>query len=354
MGRRIGKTGPTARFAAAGLAVSLVATACSIGNASDDEGDTLTYVSTGPPFQDAQAEAWQKPFTADSGVKFRNDSPVDEAKMVTMVEAKKVTWDLVDTTPAVAVQYCGKYVEKLDFSVIDKSKYPQGTVNDCGVPNFFYSTFVMYNTKKYANSPPTSMAAFFDVKKYPGKRIVPPEISVGLLEAALLADGVQPNQLYPLDLDRAFKQLDKIKSVTTFAKTYGQMQQMMVDQQFDMGLMLNVRAYQGLKAGAPYKGIWDKSIVNWNVFVVPKGSKNKEQAMKFIASTAGDEPSKKIAESASVLPVNKDLQLNLDQFQQQVYVYAPERRGGIVHADAQWWGQNFDQVTKRYTQWLSG
>ncbi|TMR02981.1 extracellular solute-binding protein [Actinomadura soli] len=350
----ISKTGRTARFAAAGLAVTLAATACSIGNASDDKGNTLTFVSTGAPFQDYQAEAWQKPFTAETGVKFRNDGPVDEAKMKTMVEAKKVTWDVVDTSAAATAQYCGKYLEKLDFSIIDKSKFPPGTVNDCGVPAFFYSTIFMYSTEKFGSNPPTSIADFFDVKKYPGKRVVPPEISVGLLEAALLGDGVPQDKLYPLDLDRAFKKLDQIKSVTTFAKTYGQMQQMMVDKQIDMGLMLNARAYQALKAGAPFKPVWDKTIVNWDDLVIPKGSKNKENAMKFIASASGDEQSAKMAQLASVLPIKESIQPKFDQYQQQLNAYAPERKNSIVRSDSVWWGQNFDRVTERYTAWLSG
>jgi putative spermidine/putrescine transport system substrate-binding protein len=341
--------------AAAGLAVTLAASACSIGGSSGGGGDdSLTYVSTGAPFQDYQAEAWQKPFTAETGVKFRNDGPVEEAKIKTMVEAGKVTWDVVDTTPAAAVQYCGKYVEKLDFSVIDKSKFPPGTVGDCGVPNFFYSTIFMFNKQKYGSNAPTKAADFFDLKKYPGKRIVPPEISVGLLEFTLLADGVPKDKLYPLDLDRAFKKLDTIKSVTTFAKTYGQMQQMMVDKQFDMGLMLNARAYQGLKAGAPFGAVWDSTIVNWNVLVVPKGSPHKENAMKFIASASGDDQSAKLAQLASVLPIKETIQPKFDQYQQQLNAYAPGHKESIVRADADWWGKNFDRVTERYTAWLSG
>ncbi|TYB42199.1 ABC transporter substrate-binding protein [Actinomadura chibensis] len=353
--RNTRRIGAAARVTAVGLAAVLAAAACSIGNASGgSDDDTLTFVSTGAPFQNYQAEAWQKPFTAETGIKFRNDGPVDEAKMKTMVEAKKVTWDVVDTSAAATEQYCGKYVEKLDFSIVDKSIFPPGTVSECGVPAFFYSTIFMYNKQKYGASPPSKIADFFDVKKYPGKRIVPPEIAVGLLEAALLADGVPQDKLYPLDLDRAFKKLDQIKPVTTFAQTYGQMQQMMVDKQIDMGLMLNARAYQALKAGAPFEPVWDKTIVNWDDLVIPKGSKNKEQAMKFIASASGEKPSARMSELASVLPIKESIKPNFDQYQQRLNAYAPEHKDSIVRTDAAWWGKNFDMVTKRYTAWLNG
>jgi putative spermidine/putrescine transport system substrate-binding protein len=341
------------RVMAACLAVAGLG-ACGISNSTGDPDRTLTFVSTGSPFQDYQKKAWQEPFTAETGVTVRNDGPVDEAKIRTMVEAGKVTWDVVDVSAAAAQQYCGKYLEKLDFTVIDKSIFPPDTVGECGVPAYFYSLVFMYDEKKYAGNPPTTIADFFDVKKYPGRRMVPPEIAVGLLEAALLADGVPQDKLYPLDLDRAFGKLDPIKNVTTFAKTYGQMQQMLVDRQVDMGLVLSARAYQALKAGAPFRVVWDKTIVNWDDLVVPKGTPNKELAMKFIASASKEQPSAKLAELASVQPVNEKITPNFDTIQQQVNPFTPDRRSSVVRADSAWWGKNLDQVLTRYTAWLAG
>ncbi|WP_165495471.1 polyamine ABC transporter substrate-binding protein [Actinomadura roseirufa] len=345
-------TGIRTRAIAAGLAVTTAA-ACSIGSPSAGS-DSLTFVSTGSPFQDYQKQAWQDPFTAQTKLKIRNDGPVDEAKMRTMVEAKKVTWDVVDTSAAAAEQYCGKYVEKLDFSVIDQSVFPKGTVGQCGVPAYFYSLIFMFDKKKYASNQPKTIADFFDVKKFPGRRIVPPEIAVGLLEAALLADGVPRDKLYPLDLDRAFRKLEPIKKVTTFAKTYGQMQQMLVDRQVDMGLVLSARAYQALKAGAPFEPVWDKTIVNWDDLVVPKDAPNKEQAMKFIAFASKAKPSADLAALASVQPINENITPNYNEVQQRVNPFTPDRRASVVRSDSAWWGKNFDRVTARYTAWLAG
>lgn len=341
-------------------AVALVAatvttlSACTIGGASGGDEESLTFVSTGSPFQDYQQKAWQEPFTKKTGVKFRNDGPVDEAKLRTMVDAKKVTWDVVDTSGAAAAQYCGKYLEKLDFSVIDKSVFPEDTVGDCGVPAYFYSLIFVYDKKKYAKNPPTGIADFFDVKKYPGKRIVPPEIAVGLLEAALLADGVERDALYPLDLDRAFDKVEPIKKSTTFATTYGQMQQMMIDEQVDMGLVLPARAYQAIKAGAPMEPVWDTTIVSWDDLVIPKGAPNKEQAMKFIASASREKPSAELAKLASVQPINEDVEVDYDSIQQKLNPFSPSHRDSVVRSNAEWWGKNFDQTTKRYTKWLAG
>jgi putative spermidine/putrescine transport system substrate-binding protein len=48
------------------------------------------------------------------------------------------------------------------------------------------------------------------VKGFPGTRALRNDPQT-VLEAALLADGVPRDKLYPLDVDRAFKKLEQIK-----------------------------------------------------------------------------------------------------------------------------------------------
>ncbi|WP_410652801.1 extracellular solute-binding protein [Amycolatopsis sp. cmx-4-54] len=311
-------------------------------------------MSTGSSFQDNQKIAWQQPYTDRTGTKFRNDGPVDEAKLRTMVEAGNVTWDVVDTSAAAAEQYCGKYVEKLDFSVIDRSAFRPETVSECGVPAFYYGILFMYDTRKFTGTKPTTIADFFDPVRFPGRRIVPPDVATGLLEYALLADGVPAARLYPLDVERALRKLDVIKPITTFAKTYGQMQQSMVDGQVDLALVSTARAYQTLKAGAPFETVWDKTMVNWNDLVVPKGSPNREQAMKFIAFASKPEQAVKFSELASVQSAHQNATPKLDDVQRRIDAFSPEHEHTVVLGNAKWWAQNFDAVTARFSKWLAG
>lgn len=339
--------------AVAGLTVSLLA-ACGTGGSASGGGRSLTFVSFGSSFQDNQKTAWQQPYTALTGTRFRNDGPVDEAKLKSMVDAGKVSWDVVDESAGAVAQYCGTYLEKLDFTVIDKSAYPAGTVNDCGVPAYFYSVIFMYDTKKFGTNPPKTIADFFDTKKYPGKRIVPPEISVGLLEEALLADGVPVDKLYPLDVDRSLKKLDSIKTVTTFPKTYGQIQQAMVDGQVEMSLASTSRAYHSLEAGASFAPVWDKTIVNWDDLIVPKGAPNKAEAMKFIAFTAQAAQSAKFSELTTVQPIDDKIKPHFNATQQQIDAFSEANKHSVVYGNADWWAQNLDAVTAKFTAWLAG
>lgn len=333
---------------------SLAACGAPSGGSGAGGGNTLTFVSTGGAFQDAQKTAWQEPFTAETGTKFVNDGPVDEPKMKAMVDAGRVSWDVIDLSAGPTAQYCGKYLEELDFTVIDKSLYPAETINDCGVPAYYYSQMFLYNTEKYGANPPTKAADFFDLDKYPGQRIVPPELSVGLLEFALLADGVAADQLYPLDVDRALKKLDPIKPHITFATTYGQIQQALVGKQVDMALSLTARTILSVREGAPFDVVWDKTIVNWDTLSVPKGSANKDLAMKFIASTAGKEQQATFAKLASNIPVSPDVKPDYDAVQQKLDPFATGHKDSLVYADPKWWGENLDEVTAKFTAWKVG
>lgn len=346
------------RGIAAASATCLLLAGCGQSEASGGAGGAapgkITFVSTGGNFQEAQIEAWQVPFTEKTGTGFVNDGPVDESKMKAMVDGGRVSWDVLDTSAGAAGQYCGEYLEPLDFSVIDKTKFDPETVGDCGVPAYFYSTLLMYDTSKFSEDPPTSVADFFDLDKYPGKRIVPPELSVGLLEFALLGDGVAPDQLYPLDVDRALRKLDSIKSRTIFSTTYGQIQQSMVDQQVTMALTSTARAEAVLRAGAPFTAVWDKTVVNWDDLVIPRGAPNKDAAMAFIANATDDGPSSDFSRLSSTLPVNKDIETQFDDVQEAINPFAADRSDGVVYGNAQWWADNLDDVTNTFTNWLVG
>ncbi len=337
-----------------GFALSGCAVSADPGADGGNEGSngSLVFASFGSDFQDKQIEAWQVPFTAETGVTFKNDS-VDQAKLKAMVDAGNPTWDLADIGLPDAQSYCADYLEPLDFSIIDKSAYPEGTVSECGVPAYSYNQIMLYNTEAFADDPPTSAADFFDLAKYPGKRIVPPEMTVGLLEFALMADGVEPGDLYPLDVERALAKLDTIKSEIIFTTSYGEVQQGLESQQADLVLSLTARAVIAIDGGAPYAPVWDAVVVSSDSIVIPKGAANKDDAMKFIASIAGKDRQKHFAELSGMAPFDVSVEPNWTETQTFL---DPVANGftDLVYSDAGWWAENRDAVTERYTAWQIG
>jgi putative spermidine/putrescine transport system substrate-binding protein len=331
------------------LAISL--SSCAPVN---DSSKKLTFVSFGSNFQENQKKAWQVPYTEQTGTEFRNDSPSDIAKIKTMVASKDVSWDIVGVSGANAEKFCGELFEKIDTSKVDTKSFTQGTTGECGVPAYLASLIFVYNSSKYGSNPPRKISDFFDTATYPGKRALPPQFESGVLEQALLGDGVPRESLYPLDIPRALSKLGTIKSSLVFSESYGQLQQMMVDQQVDMALMSTNRTYQALKSGAKISPVWDSTIISWDVLAVPKGSRNVPEAMDFISFAGQAEQQAALTELTTVGSANPKSSPKLDQLQQDMNAFSPAHEKTLVYSDVKWWAENLDNATSLYSAWKVG
>src|SRR5699024_5389925 len=128
---------------------------------------------------------------------------------------------------------------------------------------------------------PEGWKDFFDTGSFPGKRTAYQWPSAGVFEMALLADGVEADDLYPIDFDRAFAKLDEIKSEMQWWDTGAQSQQLLASGEVSMGHVWDGRIYPIVQDGANVAIDWHQNIKTGDVLVIPKGSKNKEAAMEF-------------------------------------------------------------------------
>ena len=90
-----------------------------------------------------------------------------------------------------------------------------GGLSPCGVASVAWSTAVAFDRRAFSKASPSQIADLLDAKRFPGKRALP-NSPRQTLELALLADGVDPANVYTelatqAGADRAFQALDKIK-----------------------------------------------------------------------------------------------------------------------------------------------
>ncbi|AIO94411.1 bacterial extracellular solute-binding family protein [Burkholderia pseudomallei 576] len=175
--------------------------------------DSIVFTSWGGTTQSSQDKDWAKPFTKATGINVMMDGPTDYGKLKAMVDSGNVTWDVVDVEGdfAYAAQKAG-LIEPIDYSVVKKDELDPRFVSPAAVGSFYYAFVLGFNKASFKGAQPSAWADLFDTKRFPGKRTFYKWSAPGVLEIALLADGVPVNKLYPLDLDRAFKKLDSIKS----------------------------------------------------------------------------------------------------------------------------------------------
>jgi putative spermidine/putrescine transport system substrate-binding protein len=260
------------------------------GSAALAQGQELIFASWGGAYQEAIRKAWLEPFAKSSGVRVKEDTNPEIARIKAMVDTNTVTWDVVTGGGATLMQGVDAGLfEPIPADKVDQSHVFPGTRYEFGVPSEIFSTVFAYSTKTYADGKPQpkSWADFFDTQKFPGKRSMygRPQSTI---EAALLADGVAPAEIYRVlstkeGVDRAFKKLATIKPHAMQWWTNGAYPvQVLGSGDAVMSMGWNGRYQAGINEGLPLRMMFQGQVAQLGFFMVVKGAKNKENAYKFL------------------------------------------------------------------------
>ena len=156
-------------------------------------------------YQAARSRPITSRYAAQTGIKVISvdaDNPATPIKA--MVEAGNVTVDVATSSTPDAVRLCDEgLLEEIDHSILPPAptarRRPRtscpGALTDCVVAPIVYSTSSPTTTTKFADKAPTTIADFFDIEKFPGKRGMRKGAKVNL-EMALMADGVPAAEVY--------------------------------------------------------------------------------------------------------------------------------------------------------------
>jgi putative spermidine/putrescine transport system substrate-binding protein len=314
----------------------------------------IVWVGNGGEAQDLEKKTIQEPFSKITGDSFANISPQSQPQVKAMESSGHVIWDVVNIGSNFTNANCGKLFAKIDTSLYaNLDKYPAGSVTPCMVPNFKYANIFSYNTKKFANNPPTSIKDFFDTKKYPGKRLVYDAPNNGLYEAALVASGVAPDKLYPLDIARAQKEMNKIKGDLILSPTYGAAQQSLATDQAAMTIMVTTRTQLAIEDGAHLAPVWDFTSYAASGFSILKNAPHEKEAQKLVAFISTKKISIDYASANGFAPANPAIQPSEIPFTalQKKYNAFQGDRGTVQLEDPDWYAKNYAQLTNSYTKW---
>jgi putative spermidine/putrescine transport system substrate-binding protein len=324
---------------------------CGVGG-SGGGGNSIAYASWGGAWQAAQEEAILKPFAKNNDVQVKSEGPTDYAKIKAQVQSGKVDWDVAQVEGFWAVAQCGKLLEEL--ADLDSSTLRPEGVSRCGLPVSSTAYVLTYNTEMYQGNTPTSWADFFDVKKFPGKRAVWNHAPGGALEVALLADGVAPKDLYPLDVDRALAKLKSIKDDIVFFDTGAQLTQMLEQGQAGMSIAWHPRAFDAESNGAKIAPVWNQSLLVFDLLVVPKGAEHSDKAKQLIKYAFQPETQKRFI---NTIPAGSGLQHGPLPDSELARRWSPDTdkaKRATTFIDQNWWAKNFDSTSEKWTAWTSG
>jgi putative spermidine/putrescine transport system substrate-binding protein len=170
----------------------------------------LTVATWPESYGHAQAAAQIMPFGAKSGTDARlalyNGGTRELAEQVA---SKHYDWDAVDMELPDAVAACQSgLLEKIDASTLPAAPdgtpaaqdFVPGAIGPCWVASTVYSQVIVVTPPRVVGNTtvaaPKTLADFFDVKRFPGKRALPRANAKLNVEMALLADGVAAKDVY--------------------------------------------------------------------------------------------------------------------------------------------------------------
>ncbi len=333
------------KVGAAGLATGL--SAPYVSTASRAANKELVFVGFGGAYQEGQTKAYFESFEKDTGIKIIQTTGVELAKLKAQVTSKNVEWDLItipDRQRYAAVN--DELLMKLDYSRIDKSDILPDVVTDYAVGHTTVIMQLVYSTKFYTSGKePKGWQDYWNLS-FPGTRGLY-NAPAYILEIALLADGAPRDKLYPLDVQRAFKSLDKIKKNVNWWTQFPQ-----------PGVMLNsgeiamtpwTRGIAQVLAGDPMGLVYDGAILSYEGWAIPKGAKNADAAMQFINYALQPERQAKLADLVAFGPTNPKA-IPLIKPNVAALLPAAHWSKGVL-LSGNWWGTNLQKVTEQWNEW---
>lgn len=267
------------------LAAGVSGLMLSLGLTTAQAVDRVTFVSQGGAYQAAQTKAILDPLAAKLGIVVDQETSSDAYPVVkTQVTSGAVTWDVIDIASGDCLRGGAQgLIEPLDFSKLpNAAPIPAAYKSPYSVPYEFYSSVIGYNKTKFGDHPPQNWADFWDVKRFPGRRSLRNH-PLATLEAALMADGVAPDKLYPLDVDRAYRKLAEIKpNITVWWTSGGQSAQLLHDGEVDMVMAWNGRVSAVAKEMPSITYTYNQGILQNTSLCILKGAPHRETALRFV------------------------------------------------------------------------
>ena len=317
------------------------------GTASAAENE-IVLCNWGGVAVDAFQQAFGGPFTAKTGMKLVIDGAGPAIGSVrTMVDSGNVIWDVMDNGLIDAqVLSAGNYVEPIDYAIVDKNKVPQFS-QEFGVGNYAFANVLFHNKKTTGVETLTDWKDFFDFEKIPGKRTMCKWIQ-GQLEFVLLADGVAPDKLYPLDVDRAFAKLQPHLDKIIFWEGGAQSQQLFRDGEVVMGNIWHTRAKLLVQENPDYAITWNQNTLLISAWSVPRGNPAGKKVFEFINSALDPEPQITLLRLMGNGPTNPAAEAMMTDEDRVFNPTSPANTKGQVLVNPGWYAEHEADVQNKF------
>ena len=342
------------------------------GSAGALAEDTLNIATWGGAYGQSQEIAFFEPFAKETGTRIATEIYDGTlVKIKELIGGDDSAIDVVDVSAATLNALCNEgLLEAISPSSLGaapsgesaEQDFFAGGLSPCGVASVAWSTAVAFDRRAFSKASPSQIADLLDAKRFPGKRALP-NSPRQTLELALLADGVDPANVYgelatQAGADRAFQALDKIKGEIFWWDSAEEPMTWLQEKKVTMAAGYSGRLFRALIGDRQrFAVIWDGQVYDLDLWAIPKGAKNKDGALRFI--TFATEPARLALQAQliaygpmrkSALPlVGKHPAIDVEMT--AFLPTAPDNFKKALKFDDAWWNTNGAGLQQRFEAW---
>lgn len=326
------------------------------------EGQELVVGVWGGSWKDGFEEACVKPFEEATGATIIMEEMGDNIVAQTLAQVKQDI-DGIDIAAGIGnsdfCMYLGGQgaIMELDYSKIPNSEYiADGAKTAYGIGQYICADMFTYDNAEFPEIP-VGAAGFWDTANYPGSRAIISFSAAGVLERALLADGVAYEDLYPLDVDRAFAKLDELKpSISKFWSSGSEIRQTISDKEAVVGSYWIAHANRAkTEDGADITLTYQDAAKFADSFGIVSNTDAEDLAYAFINFCLSAEAEAEFSLAVGYPPLNEQAVELLPEDLQELYapLYLSYEEGGSFWVDQDYWAEHYEELNERYMEWIA-
>lgn len=347
--------------AAAAGAAATSSTACG-APADRATGDargsrTLVVRDIGGAYGEANRKAVYEPFGKETGIQVDVVNIPMYAQLLAEIKEGSPRFDVIDIDMSALARFEGDgATQELDYDRLKNARnagIAESLLTSHGVGKNYWASVMVYRTDAFGGKAPQSWADFWDTgASFRGSRALQsPDAGPPELEFALLADGVPMDELYPLDVDRAFAALDAIKGdVHEFWADGAAPGALLEGRQITAASVWHGRPDELIQRGAPLAYQWNGARRQSSGFGIPHGARHSDAAYQLIDFALRPEVQAAFAEIYPMGPVVPAAYKYLPRAAADL-ASSPEHLFTGFDLDVGWWVENKEAVTERWQEW---
>jgi putative spermidine/putrescine transport system substrate-binding protein len=331
--------------------------------------EAITVHVSGGFYGDGNIKAFVEPFEKESGIQVNAvKSEVPPAQFELAAKTGSLDIDAFLATEANGTMFSREgYLAEIDYSIYGKGELAglkPASQQPWGVESIEAGFVLSINSEAHppGQPRPENWQQFWDYEKFPGVRTLQSGQmgTEGPWEEALLADGVPIDTLYPLDIDRVFLSLDKIKGqIRKWWSQGNDVMQLFNSGVVDMGMNFDGRANALQAAGKPIDINYDEAKVYGVYWVIPRSSKHIAATQKFIEFASRAKQQAQMAAITKYAPSNGGAYEFIEPASAKKLISYPDNAKNSFRLNGAWYAEagpdgktNTARLVERWNTWI--